>query len=337
MLTEHVGPATDPASVVGPLIRPAEAKLRRALTTLDPGESWLVQPRQLDRTGHLWTPGVKIGVQPGSWSHRIEWFGPVLGVMRAPDFDTAIQWQNGVEYGLTAGIHALDVAECETWIDRIEAGNAYVNRGTTGAVVNRQPFGGWKKSSVGPTAKAGGENYVACLRDWAPGEAALTNDQVQTWWDEVGGRARDLAGLTVERNLVRLRPFRKAVLVRVDDRTRPQDLESVRRLSARTGTPNQLSGPVSRGADTIVETVEQARARIAAKRVSRVRWLSSEDPGELVLAALDAGSSVDRRPIAASVAVEGPRWMHEQSVCVTAHRYGNVGAGPQPAVPGAGL
>ena len=39
----------------------------------------------------------------------------------------------------------------------------------------------------------------------------------------------------------------------------------------------------------------------------------------------------------ASVAVEGPRWMHEQSVCVTAHRYGNVGAGPQPAVPGAGL
>ena len=211
-------------------------------------------------------PGVKIGVQPGSWSHRIEWFGPVLGVMRAPDFDTAIQWQNGVEYGLTAGIHALDVAECETWIDRIEAGNAYVNRGTTGAVVNRQPFGGWKKSSVGPTAKAGGENYVACLRDWAPGEAALTNDQVQTWWDEVGGRARDLAGLTVERNLVRLRPFRKAVLVRVDDRTRPQDLESVRRLSARTGTPIQLSGPVSRGADTIVETVEQARARIAAKR-----------------------------------------------------------------------
>ena len=50
---------------------------------------------------------------------------------------------------------------------------------------------------------------------------------------------------------------------------------------------------------------------------------------------LDAGISVDRRPIAASVVIEGPRWMHEQSVCVTAHRYGNVGAGPQPRVPGA--
>ena len=50
---------------------------------------------------------------------------------------------------------------------------------------------------------------------------------------------------------------------------------------------------------------------------------------------MDAGVSLDRRPIAASASIEGPRWMHEQSVCVTAHRYGNVGAGPQPEVPGA--
>ena len=74
---------------------------------------------------------------------------------------------------------------------------------------------------------------------------------------------------------------------------------------------------------------------MARGEVSRVRWLSAEDPGDLAVTGLDAGVSVDRRPIAASVAVEGPRWMHEQSVCVTAHRYGNVGAGPQPRVPGA--
>nr|MCU0264244.1 bifunctional proline dehydrogenase/L-glutamate gamma-semialdehyde dehydrogenase [Candidatus Nanopelagicales bacterium] len=199
--TEVVGAGTDPATVIGPVIRPAEGPLLRALTTLEPGESWLVAPRQLDETGHIWSPGVKIGVQPGSWTHLTEWFGPVLGVMRAPDLDTAIAWQNAVEYGLTAGIHALDTGECETWIERIQAGNVYVNRGTTGAVVNRQPFGGWKKSAVGPTAKAGGENYVACLRDWAPGEGALTNDDVQDWWTRIGGVARDLTGLTVERNL----------------------------------------------------------------------------------------------------------------------------------------
>ncbi len=333
--TEVVGGGPDPATVIGPLIRPAEGPLLRALTTLEPGESWLVAPRQLDETGHLWSPGVKIGVQPGSWTHLTEWFGPVLGVLRAPDLDTAIAWQNAVEYGLTAGIHALDTGECETWIERIQAGNVYVNRGTTGAVVNRQPFGGWKKSAVGPTAKAGGENYVACLRDWSPGEGALTNDDVQSWWAGTGSTARDLTGLTVERNLIRYRPMGSPILVRVDGGTRPADLESVRRLAARTGTRVVLSCATSRGADTRVESVAEAVQRVTRGEVSRVRWLSSEDPGDLAVVGLDAGVSVDRRPIASSVAVEGPRWMHEQSVCVTAHRYGNVGAGPQPRVPGA--
>ncbi len=332
--TQVVGPAPDPASLIGPVIRPAQGPLLRALTVLEPGESWLVEPRPLDDTGRLWSPGVKLGVQPGSWTHRTEWFGPVLGVMRAPDLDTAIEWQNAVDYGLTAGIHALDTGECETWISRVQAGNAYVNRGTTGAVVNRQPFGGWKKSSVGPNAKAGGENYVACLRDWAPGQSALTNDDVQAWWAQIGSVARDLTGLTVERNLVRYRPLTAPVLVRIDADTRAVDLESVRRLAARTGTPILLSATVSRGADTVVESLDQARARVAQGTVSRVRWLSGEDAGDLALVALDAGVSVDRRPIAGSVAVEAPRWMHEQSVCMTAHRYGNVGAGPQPRVPG---
>jgi RHH-type proline utilization regulon transcriptional repressor/proline dehydrogenase/delta 1-pyrroline-5-carboxylate dehydrogenase len=332
--SEVVGPATDPGTVIGPVIRPAEGPLQRALTHLEPGESWLVAPRQLDRTGHLWSPGVKLGVSPGSWTHLTEWFGPVLGVMRAPDLETAIAWQNAPDYGLTAGIHALDVHECEQWIATVQAGNAYVNRGTTGAVVNRQPFGGWKRSAVGPTAKAGGESYVACLRDWAPATEPLAAEAVEQWWQQVGSQARDLAGLSVERNLVRLRPLPEPVLVRVDANTPGATLESVRRISARTGTPIVLSAAMSRGADTEVEDVLSAASRVATGSVSRIRWLSDEDPGGLTLTALELGVGFDRRPIAGSIVVEGPRWMHEQSVCVTAHRYGNVGAGPQPRVPG---
>ncbi len=332
--SEIVGPATDPSTVIGPVIRPVEGPLLRALTELDPGESWLVTPRQLDDTGHLWSPGVKLGVAPGSWTHLTEWFGPVLGVMRAPDLETAIEWQNAPAYGLTAGIHALDVGECEQWLDSVQAGNAYVNRGTTGAVVNRQPFGGWKRSAVGPTAKAGGQNYVASLRDWAPPTEALPADEVERWWQDVGGRARDLAGLSVERNLVRLRRLPSPVLVRIDADTPASTLASVRRLAARTRTPVVLSTTASRGADTEVEDLAAVTRRIATGSVSRVRWLSGEDPGALPLAAVEAGVGFDRRPLAAAVAVEGPRWMHEQSVCVTAHRYGNVGAGPQPRVPG---
>ena len=332
--SQVVGPATSPDTVVGPLIRPPEGPLHRALTRLEPGESWLVEPEQLDTSGHLWRPGVKLGVTAHSWTHLTEWFGPLLGVMRAPDLTTAMAWQNAPAYGLTAGLHALDVGECERWIDTVEAGNVYVNRGTTGAVVNRQPFGGWKRSAVGPTAKAGGERYVACLRDWPTGPGALGQAEVETWWQEIGSAARDLAGLTVERNLVRLRRLGKPILVRVDADTTAETLESVRRLAARTGAQIVLSSAVSRGADTAVEELLYARARVHGGLVGRVRWLSGEDPGDLPLIALEAGVTFDRRPVAGSVEVEGPRWLHEQSVCVTAHRYGNVGAGPQPRVSG---
>src|SRR3712207_8560171 len=52
-------------------------------------------------------------------------------------------------FGLTAGLHSLDAAEVRQWLDSVEAGNLYVNRGITGAIVRRQPFGGWKRSAVG--------------------------------------------------------------------------------------------------------------------------------------------------------------------------------------------
>lgn len=329
-----VGRAEDPATVVGPVVRPPEGPLRRALTQLDPGESWLVEPRQLDRSGHLWSPGVRMGVAPGSWAHRTEWFGPVLAVLRAPDLATALAWQNGVDYGLTAGLHALDVADCQAWIDGVQAGNVYVNRGTTGAVVNRQPFGGWKRSAVGPTAKAGGESYVSCLRDWDPAPDGLSQAAVERWWARVGGVARDLAGLAVERNLVRLRPLPRPILVRVDADVADQVLESVRRLSARTGTRVRLSCADPGRPGVVSEPLAQVRALLGSGQLSRIRWLSRESPEDLALAAIDAGVALDRRPLAAWVDVEGPRWMAEQSVCVTAHRYGNVGAGPQPLVPG---
>src|SRR5690606_21192167 len=150
----RVGWPADPAAMIGPVIAPPSGPLERALTMLDPGESWLVEPRQLDDTGRLWSPGVRLGVRPGSWFHRTECFGPVLGVIRADDLDQAIEIQNDSEFGLTGGLHSLDPGEIERWVDRVEVGNAYVNKGTTGAVVRRQPFGGWRRSSVGPGARA---------------------------------------------------------------------------------------------------------------------------------------------------------------------------------------
>lgn len=163
-----VGYPNDPEAVMGPLIEPPQGKLLHALTTLGADESWLVRPRQLDASGRLWSPGVRTGVQPGSYFHLTEFFGPVLGVMRARTLREAIELQNAVPYGLTAGLQSLDSGELAQWLDTVQAGNLYVNRGITGAIVQRQPFGGWKRSSVGAGAKAGGPNSLFALGSWHP-------------------------------------------------------------------------------------------------------------------------------------------------------------------------
>ena len=162
----RVGPAHDLATNLAPLIRPPGGPLLRALTKLDPGEQWLVKPRRDETNPNLWSPGVKTGVLPGSEFHVTECFGPVLGVMRARDLDHALALQNSTGYGLTGGVHSLDPSETRRWCARVEVGNAYVNRVTTGAIVRRQPFGGWKRSVIGSSAKTGGPHYLWSLGKW---------------------------------------------------------------------------------------------------------------------------------------------------------------------------
>jgi RHH-type proline utilization regulon transcriptional repressor/proline dehydrogenase/delta 1-pyrroline-5-carboxylate dehydrogenase len=157
-----VSPASDPATQVGPLSRPPSGALERALTTRAPGERWLVEPRQVGDNPHLWSPGAKVGVRPGSELHLDEVFEPVLGVMRAKDLDEAVALQNATDYGLTGGIHTLDDSEVTRWRERVEVGNAYVNRHITGAIVRRQPFGGW--SAGRPLRARTGGRRVGAVR-----------------------------------------------------------------------------------------------------------------------------------------------------------------------------
>ncbi|MEZ6107603.1 MAG: aldehyde dehydrogenase family protein [Pirellulaceae bacterium] len=161
-----VGSAWNPSSVVTPVIREPGSELKRGLTQLDGQESWLLQPAAVENNPCLWTPGIRWNVQRGSWFHRTECFGPVLGVMRVDSLEQAIEIQNENEFGLTGGLHSLDRDEIALWRERVEVGNAYINRGTTGAIVQRQPFGGWKHSCIGPGPKAGGPNYVAMFARW---------------------------------------------------------------------------------------------------------------------------------------------------------------------------
>lgn len=155
-----VASAWDKSAYVTPLIRPPQGPLLRALTQLEEGESWLLQPKADRDNPHLWSCGIKWGVKDRSFTHQTEFFGPLLGVMEAENVNHAIRLANATPYGLTSGLHSLDAREQALWRAKICAGNLYINRTITGAIVARQPFGGTKASSFGSGAKAGGPNYV---------------------------------------------------------------------------------------------------------------------------------------------------------------------------------
>jgi RHH-type proline utilization regulon transcriptional repressor/proline dehydrogenase/delta 1-pyrroline-5-carboxylate dehydrogenase len=359
-----VGSAWDVASRVTPLTQPPGSALRRALTSLDPGEEWLLEPRSLSREAPLWSPGIKLGVRRGSFFHQTECFGPVLGLMRAADLDEAIELVNDQPFGLTSGIQSLDDREVARWLDRIEAGNLYVNRHITGAIVGRQPFGGWKASSVGPGAKAGGPNYVLQLcrarqierpLDGAPPSAA-----VEAWlercveafpdaesrailrgsaasyalaWREHFGRGHEPIHLLGERNVFRYRPCRR-VLVRAETATLPGRIALAQvLLAARTcGVPAEVSLAAGEPEPWLVE--EGGRPAVVEREADLIGRLVSAGAERLRVlapmalearaAAHAAGVIVLDGPVLATGCLELRAYLREQAISRTVHRYGTV-------------
>ena len=314
-----VGPSSDPASIVTPVILEPDEKLMRALTKLDEGEEWLLEPKVSEKNSLLWSPGIKIGVTRGSWFHMNECFGPVLGLMRAVDLDEAVTLQNDVDYGLTAGIHSLDETEIAQWKSKVQAGNLYINRGITGAIVQRQPFGGWKKSSIGPGAKAGGPNYVNLFRtctDLEPVSVECARQDYQQAWDSHFNIGHDPSGLRCESNVFRYRSSHGVVLRLADEDERSENLA---RLAAQvTGTPLTISRASEESDEDFASRLSQL-----ARTNEFIRTVAGP-PADVVLeASYEAGLNWIDAPMSASGRLELTRWTREQSVSETMHRYGN--------------
>ncbi|MGL5808659.1 MAG: proline dehydrogenase family protein [Nocardioides sp.] len=333
------GPARLATTDIGPLIEPPSDQLRRALGVLGAGESWLVRPQCLNEDETLWSPGIRTGVRPGSWFHLTECFGPVLGILAADDLDHAIELQNAPAYGLTAGLHSLDPGQIRQWVDRAEAGNLYVNRTTTGAIVGRQPFGGWKRSAVGPTAKAGGRHYVDALCTWGEGawgegawrEGAWEADGAvqsvgagyRAWATEHLDTESDAQGfLRAESNTTRWRTLPGGVAVRAG-RAAGGTIDAARVAAESARCRIVVSDPAT-------HTEEDFAALVAGTGVDRLRLLG--DASDLVReAAHRAGVVVDDRPLSSIPEVEMPRWLREQSVSITRHRHGHLAHPEKPA------
>jgi RHH-type proline utilization regulon transcriptional repressor/proline dehydrogenase/delta 1-pyrroline-5-carboxylate dehydrogenase len=260
---------------------------------------------------------VRIGVTEGSWFHQTECFGPVLGVIRADDLDHAIRIQNGTPFGLTGGLHSLDDAEIEYWLERVEVGNAYVNRQITGAIVQRQPFGGWKRSSMGGAPKAGGPHYVhALLR---PQATAIDVDAAAACyeqdWTEHFATGHDFTGLRSESNVLRHVPVRH-VLVRAGGDTPPGGLDAVQRAASITGVTVTVS-------DASTESDEALASRIDDLAPDRLRALTAVSD-DLARVCHIRDIAVDRAPISANGVLELPHWLREQAISRTLHRYGSI-------------
>ncbi|HMO11524.1 MAG TPA: aldehyde dehydrogenase family protein, partial [Actinotalea sp.] len=274
--------------------------------------------------GRRWTPGVRHGVVPGSFFHTTECFGPVLGVIRVDTLDEAIAVQNATSFGLTGGLHSLDEAEIEHWLDRVEVGNAYVNRHITGAIVQRQPFGGWKASVVGPGAKAGGPGYVAQLGEWhdAPGLedpaqwlAAARADDLAVWPQM--RRPADPTALAAEENALRHRAV-DHLWLRVGAGAAEHHVSRVRSAAATVGVPVTTS--------TLSDEADEAFARrVAAGEVTgRVRVIGSA-PGLRAAAAGRVGDvTVLDGPVLASARRELRTVTREQAISRTRHRFGHL-------------
>ncbi|MEN8233572.1 MAG: L-glutamate gamma-semialdehyde dehydrogenase [Actinomycetota bacterium] len=157
--TLSVGPPTE-NHFVGPVV--SEAQHRAILDEIESGRSegtLVLGGSSIERDGGYYIePTIFTDVAPDARLAQHEIFGPVLSVIRAADFDEALEIANGTEYGLTGGLHSSNEERIERALREFYVGNLYINRKITGALVGIQPFGGFNMS--GSNAKAGGPDYL---------------------------------------------------------------------------------------------------------------------------------------------------------------------------------
>ena len=153
----------DPSTNVGPVIDAAAQKNIRKYIAKGKEEATLTLELPSPEQGYFVGPVIFTDVDPQSTIAQEEIFGPVLSVIKAENFDEALDIANGTNFALTGGLYSRTPSHIDRAYDDFEVGNLYINRTITGAIVARQPFGGFKLSGVG--SKAGGPDYLLQFLD----------------------------------------------------------------------------------------------------------------------------------------------------------------------------
>jgi len=273
------------------------------------------------------------------------------------DLEQGIEYANSSEYGLTAGLQSLEEAEIERWKNSIEAGNLYINRGITGAIVNRQPFGGMKRSAFGGGIKAGGPNYVSCFVEFTENEVPkahgkstlsdLVTDEkdknrlnfaqesyIKAWENEFS-QERDVNHIYGEENTFRYLPLRKVGL-RVLDNDNLTDVLLIMGASKTATTPLTVSVYQE---NKNKEAIEKAAAILSGITIKvqdensfieemdsyeRVRTCSNNLPDAFYLKAAKLGKHIASDKPLVEGRLELLHYVKEQSIAYEYHRYGSI-------------
>ena len=332
-----VGSVWDAGNIVGPMITNKNEKLLHALEHLEPGESWLVAPRFVDKKRYILAPTIKWGVKPGSYSFRTELFGPMLSVCPFDTLDEAISLVNGLDYGLTSGIQSLDEKEQKKWKNSIMAGNLYINRGITGAIVNRQPFGGMKLSAFGGGIKAGGPNYCSLFTYITdkPGSKTDYKKSYREAWEAEFAHARDWNKCFGEQNAFRYLPLKGGMALRLFKGDSDEAARMIALAAATAGTPLTISfDPTDDRTQSLAQTGATLKKESLVDfltdmpRYERIRTCSADIPKEMYQRAADTNKYIATAPPVKDGRVELIHYIKEQSISFEYHRYGSISEVP---------
>ena len=155
----RVGPSEDPNNYMGPVV--SKSAMNTILEYIEVGKKegkLLLGGARAPGDGYFIQPTIIAEVDPKARIAQEEIFGPVLAVVKARDFDHALEVANNTEFGLTGGVYTKNAAKIEKATEAFHVGNLYFNRKCTGAMVGAHPFGGFNMS--GTDSKTGGRDYL---------------------------------------------------------------------------------------------------------------------------------------------------------------------------------
>ncbi len=324
-----VGSVWNSGNIVGPMITNKNEKLEQAFV-LEPGEEWLISPEFVDTKKYILKPTVKIGVKPSSYTFRTELFAPLLAVTPFDTLEEAVEIVNSLDYGLTSGLQSLDEQEQKYWKDHVMAGNLYINRGITGAIVNRQPFGGMKQSAFGPGLKAGGPNYCSqfmYITDKSTSETDYKASYAE-WYEKEFKHARNIQPkIRGEQNVFRYLPLKGGMVLRLFGDENPEHINMVVEAAKTVGTPLTISHDVKHPmSDTL--SCNCVKENLAAfceniKNYERIRIVSDEIPDIVFEAASNHNVHISLEKPVKNGRIELIHYIKEQSISNEYHRYGS--------------